>query len=214
LVGTLNDYLWFSLKRCSWSSNSQNDGLKRLQSSILSLGATYFNEDGTQAVNYYKVLIMSQLFQEAIIYLHIQQEYLVQNTLVAFALDQIGVFRMLKPVRSEETKDSQEVNISKILESYSMSLPESKLPEAIVYLSLAAPNKRIELICDRFMKADTFDLLGGVGDTKIKLKTISGLTLAELLGQQEEHEIIKKVCDLVRTSTNDPHVVIILSHKV
>jgi len=95
----LSDYLWFNLQKCYFERpgmefNKHNQDvltLRILQSSIVRHGEEYFNEDGNNPLNFYKVLILVGLYEEAVRYLDSVDKHRIENTHVALVLNEIGI---------------------------------------------------------------------------------------------------------------------------
>jgi nuclear pore complex protein Nup93 len=139
LNSNLSDYLWFNLQRLYFDDlnlanrfYSQNSlTLKDLQVSILQHGDNYFNEDGTNPLNFYKVLILVGCYEEAILYLNKVGKNIIENTHVALVLDGLGLLKTSqKPQISKISKSGSKPEvpafpkiINSFLQNYSPSLP-------------------------------------------------------------------------------------------
>mmetsp|Transcript_19718 Transcript_19718/g.17428 ORF Transcript_19718/g.17428 Transcript_19718/m.17428 type:complete len:245 (-) Transcript_19718:919-1653(-) len=104
----LSDYLWFNLSKCHFedsltefrSDSSSTLTLKHLQAGILSFGESYFNENGENPLNFYKVLILVGLFNEAVQYLDTIDSHRIQNTHIALCLSELDLLN--KTVESND----------------------------------------------------------------------------------------------------------------
>lgn len=83
----LNDYFWANLKLV----NPFNRKLEDLQTQILNLGPDYFNPDDKQPMIYFRVLVNSNLFSQAVEYLKNYNEFWVQLVHFVIALSSNGI---------------------------------------------------------------------------------------------------------------------------
>ena len=103
---TSEDYMWLKLS-VMWESteplpesiygiDSQYLSLSHFQSSLLARGEQHFNADGRRPLTYFKILLMSQQFEQALYYL-IRTEYFVVAVHFSIALEYYGCVRKSAP---------------------------------------------------------------------------------------------------------------------
>jgi hypothetical protein len=203
LNANLSDYLWFNLARCSFTdeSNSPIVTLKSLQSSILTHGSSYFNEDGSTPLNFYKVLIFTGLYEEAIEYLDKIDINRVENTHVAISLNEIGIL-------SQNT-------FWKVLKSFIEFVGKDYFEHSLIYATLMDSKYLIPTISDLFIRHNSFAILLETSpQTNLNLLSKSNLPFSMFVNKQTLSKVIHQVCKKVALSTPDPHIRILLYNKI
>jgi hypothetical protein len=232
----LSDYLWFSLQKCYFNTsesflNNNSDNLctlKLLKGAILSYGESYFNEDGSSPLNFYKVLIFTSQFEEAISYLDSIDQHRIENTHVALAINSIGLFEIneqddmnvdalssnLRNAKSK--KNVREPNLfAKIIKNYIKFLGSDYLSQSIIYATLLDYPDVVNTLADLFVKHNNFSvLLETAPSTGLDLITKKNLPLSTFLNNENLTKIIHKVCKKVSRTTEDPHISILLQNKI
>lgn len=99
----------------------------------------------------------------------------------AIALKELWVL----PALWEESKES--FSIENLIVSYAWSLPSDQIGESVVYLSLIEAWKRVSVISDYLIKWNNFELLNQ--DVNINLNSKRGLTLEQILSEEESYEL-------------------------
>lgn len=202
----LSDYLWFSLQKCHFSTsesflNKDVDSLctlKLLKGAILSYGESYFNEDGSSPLNFYKVLIFTSQFEEAISYLDSIDQHRIENTHVALTINSIGLFEIheeddmnVDVLRSNLRNDNSKKNMkephlfSKIIKNYLKFLGSDYLSQSIIYATLLDYPDVVNTLADLFVKHNNFSvLLETAQSTGLDLVSKKNLPLSTFLSKE------------------------------
>lgn len=233
LCNNLADYLWFNLQKCHFRKN-KNDRLRYdedtltleiLQNSIIQHGEEYFNENGANPLNFYKVLILVGLYEEAVLYMNSIDKYNIQNAHVAIILDGIGILSYTKTTKymkqnkgklgMKKNKEDLAPTFPKIIKSFIEFLGSQYFTESIIYASLLIDEYQVKMMSHLFFKNNSFNLLLGETDKdKINLVTKKDVPLSKFVNQNNLTKIIEKVTKKVYNSTVDPKICILLQDKI
>jgi len=232
----LSDYLWFNLQKCYFERpgmefNKHNQDvltLRILQSSIVRHGEEYFNEDGNNPLNFYKVLILVGLYEEAVRYLDSVDKHRIENTHVALVLNEIGIIGWEQPIdndvmesfsmsksRSKKDKKEKKPLLPLIIKNFCNFLGPDYFSQNVIYSTLLESQHCVRQISDLIVKHNSFSILLETSNkTNLNLISHKDLALAKFVPKATLSKIIHKVCTKVTRSTDDPHICILLQNKI
>lgn len=238
LNSNLSDYLWFNLQKCyferpgmEFKKQSQDIlTLKVLQATILSHGDSYFNEDGSNPLNFYKVLILVGLYEEAVRYLDTIDKHRIENTHVAICLNELGIigcdedneedmkvdsFTMSRSKKNKDKKKRKLHLMPQIIKNFIEFLGPEYFNIGIIYASMLEGEHIVDFISDLFVKHNSFSLLlESTQDTGLNLINKKNLPLSILIPLATLEKIIHKVSKKVSRAEADPHICILLQNKI
>lgn len=215
LCSNLSDYLWFNIQKCyferpgmEFKKNNKNIlTLKMLQATILEYGESYFNEDGQSPLNFYKVLILIGLYEEAIRYLDAIDKHRIENTHVALALYENGI------ISREDQKDNMDIDITSssltksragkkkakdnvfitTLKNFLNFLGPEFMSISVIYASIPETDN-ISLLSELFVRNNSFQLLlETTTETGLDLVTKKNQPLSKFVTNATFEKIIHNV---------------------
>ncbi|CAI2380777.1 unnamed protein product [Moneuplotes crassus] len=227
----LSDYLWYNLRKCHFedpatkfrSKNVNTLTLKTLQSTILEYGEGYFNADGSNPLNFYKVLILVGLFEEAVKYLDTIEAHRIENTHVAICLNEIDI--LPTPEEDEEmeidsskyaTKKKRKLCLfTKVMKNFINFTGVDYFSQNLIYISLIEGPDKISIYSDIFVKHNKFSILLETDEkTGLDLIKKKNLPLSVFVVKDTLIKIIHKVCKKISRINDDPHILILLQNKI
>jgi len=147
VMPTTEDYLWFKLsilweseeKLPAWlGQSSEALSLASLQDQLNKSGERHFNHDGRHPLRYFRVLLISQQFEQALHYL-LRTDYFLVAVHFAIALDYYGLIRRAQPNQDllvSHPSGAHCLNMVRVIRKYTESFALTNPVEAFHYLYL------------------------------------------------------------------------------
>ncbi|KAJ5080756.1 nuclear pore complex protein nup93 [Anaeramoeba ignava] len=106
ILNSLEDYIWFMLlmiqdDKSNRTALNEIFTLEKLQENILEYGEKHFNPTGKKPLQFFRILLLSQLFECAVAYLIQYSEYYYEAVHFAIALYYYGILNYL-PIQKKE----------------------------------------------------------------------------------------------------------------